>query len=170
MPWVGVSMDAPEAAAEVRSAVESELGGRLDGVLVNAGGPKPGEALSLSDDDWGTAYELLLGGPLRLLRALDPLLNDGSAIAWVLSSSVRQPIPNLDASNVFRPGLAALVKVLARELGPRVRVNGLAPGRIDTARIRSMNESQAEASGRSVEDVRRAAEAGIPLERYGEPA
>jgi 3-oxoacyl-[acyl-carrier protein] reductase len=167
---VAADIAAPDAAAQVRRAVEADLGGRLDGVVVNHGGPQPGEALALSDDDWRGAYELVIGGPLRLLRELVPLMGDGGAVLFVTSSSVRQPIAGLDTSNVLRPGVAALAKVLARELGPRIRVNSLAPGRFDTDRVRSMDESRAERSGASVDEVRSAAEESIPLGRYGEPA
>jgi 3-oxoacyl-[acyl-carrier protein] reductase len=166
---LAADMGAPDTAERVRAAVGDSLG-RLDGVVVNSGGPPPGEALAISDEDWRGAYELLLGGPLRLLRALVPLMGEASAIVFVTSSSVRQPIPGLDASNVLRPGVAALAKVLARELGPRVRVNSLAPGRVDTDRVRELDESRAEREGRSAGEVRRDAEAGIPLRRYGEPA
>jgi 3-oxoacyl-[acyl-carrier protein] reductase len=166
---LAADMGAPDTAERVRAAVGDSLG-RLDGVVVNSGGPPPGEALAISDEDWRGAYELLLGGPLRLLRALVPLMGEASAIVFVTSSSVRQPIPGLDASNVLRPGVAALAKVLARELGPRVRVNSLAPGRVDTDRVRELDESRAERERRSAHEVRRDAEAGIPLRRYGEPA
>lgn len=143
--------------------------GALDGVLVNAGGPPFGPALGLTDDQWLDSFRLLLGGPVRLLRALVPRMNDGASVLFVTSSSVRQPIENLDASNVLRPGVAALAKCLARELGPRIRVNSLAPGRFDTARVRSLDRSRAETLGVSVEEQRRNASEGIPLGRYGEP-
>ena len=115
---------------------KSRFGGRLDGMLMNAGGPPPGDALALTDEQWRGAYELLVGGPIRVVRELEPLFSEGASVVWIGSSSWRQPIPGLDASNVFRPGLAALVKVLARELAPRVRFVGMAPGRIDTDRVR----------------------------------
>ena len=159
---------APDIGERVRVAVDEHLG-RLDGVVVNSGGPPPGQALALEDEQWRGAYELLIGGPLRLLRAVDPLLGDGSAIVFVTSSSVRQPIPGLDTSNVLRPGVAALAKVLARELGPRVRVNSIAPGRIDTDRSRALDESRAAREGLSVDEVRSNAQAAIPLKRFGEP-
>jgi 3-oxoacyl-[acyl-carrier protein] reductase len=144
--------------------------GRLDGVLANAGGPPFGPALELSDDQWFDAFQILIGGPVRLLRNLVPQMNEGASILFITSSSVRQPIENLDASNVLRPGVAALAKCLANELGPRIRVNSLAPGRIDTARSRSLDESRAQALGVSVEEQRRTVSEGIPLGRYGEPA
>jgi 3-oxoacyl-[acyl-carrier protein] reductase len=144
--------------------------GTLDGVLVNAGGPPFGPALELTDEQWLSAFNLLVGGPVRLLRALVPQMNDGASVLFITSSSVREPIKDLDASNVLRPGVAALVKCLAKELGPRVRVNSMAPGRIDTARSRSLDEARAANSGIPTEEQRRNVSQGIPLGRYGEPA
>jgi 3-oxoacyl-[acyl-carrier protein] reductase len=157
-------------ASNIDEVVEAatRLGG-LDGVLVNAGGPPFGPALELSDDQWLEAFRILIGGPVRLLRALVPRMNEGASVLFVTSSSVRQPIKNLDTSNVLRPGVAALAKCLANELGPRIRVNSLAPGRIDTARSRSVDESRAQALGMSVEEQRRNVSEGIPLGRYGQP-
>ena len=163
--WVEGDMADPGTPARVRDAVD----GPLHGLLMNAGGPQPGDVLSLSDDDWRGAYELLIGGPIRMLRELLPAFDAGSSVVWIGSSSWRQPIPGLDASNVFRPGIAALVKVLARELAPRARLVGMAPGRIDTDRVRSLDSANAKRAGSSVEDVRAAAEADLPMERYGTP-
>ena len=160
-------LSAPSGVEEVVESA-ARLGG-LDGVLVNAGGPPFGSALELTDDQWLDAFRVLVGGPVRLLRGLVPRMNDGASVLFVTSSSVRQPIPNLDASNVLRPGVAALAKCLARELGPRIRVNSLAPGRFDTARVRSLDERRAEVLGISVEEQRRSASQEIPLGRYGEP-
>jgi 3-oxoacyl-[acyl-carrier protein] reductase len=167
--WFQGDMADPALARQLPVAVDERFGGKLDGMLMNAGGPPPGEVLGLSDEDWRGAYELLVGGPIRVLRALEPVFSDGASVAWIGSSSWRQPIPGLDASNVFRPGVAALVKVLARELAPRVRFVGLAPGRIDTDRLRALDSSRASQSGASVEDVARASAGEIPLGRYGRP-
>jgi 3-oxoacyl-[acyl-carrier protein] reductase len=153
----------------VRAAVDDRFGGELDGVLMNAGGPPPGEVLSLPDDTWRGAYELLIGGPIRLLRELVPVMAEGASVAWIGSSSWRQPVAGLDTSNVFRPGVAALVKVLARELAPRVRLVGLAPGKIDTDRVRSLDSSRAERTGASLDEVRSESEAELPFGRYGKP-
>jgi 3-oxoacyl-[acyl-carrier protein] reductase len=94
---------------------------------------------------------------------------DGAAIAFITSSSVRQPIPGLDTSNVLRPAVAALVKTLARELAPRVRVNGIAPGRFDTERVRSLDRARAESEGTTEGEQRTRSEATIPIGRYGDP-
>jgi 3-oxoacyl-[acyl-carrier protein] reductase len=168
IPFAG-DIASAEDVARLQDSLDTSLAG-LDGVLVNHGGPPGGRALDLTDEQWRGAFELVLGGPLRLLRALVPSLADGGAILFVTSSSVRQPIPNLDSSNVLRPGVAALAKCLARELAPRVRVNSLSPGRFDTDRVRLLDRSRAEAQGRSEEEVRGRSQAEIPLGRYGEPA
>lgn len=164
--WLDGDMADPSFPARLRAEIGSRA---LDGMLLNAGGPPPGDALSLSDEQWRGAYELLIGGPLRLLREISPLFADGSSVVWIGSSSWRQTIPGLDASNAFRPGIAALVKVLSRELAPRVRFVGLAPGRIDTDRVRELDTARAERTGSTLEDERAASEATIPFGRYGTP-
>jgi len=160
----------PGDAARVPGVAAAVLGG-LDGVLVNAGGPPPGNALDLSHESWSAAFDLLVGAPIALIREVVPLLADGGgALLFVTSSSVRQPIPQLDSSNVLRPGVAALVKCLARQLGPAIRVNSIAPGRFDTDRVRELDERRAATAGITVEEQRERTAAGIPLGRYGEPA
>ena len=152
------------------AAVAVDHFGTLDGVLVNAGGPPFGPTLELTDEQWLDAFRLLIGGPVRLLRALASQMNEGASVLFITSSSVREPIKDLDASNVLRPGVAALVKCLAKELGPRIRFNSMAPGRIDTARSRSLDEARATDFGISTEEQRSNVSQGIPLGRYGDPA
>ncbi len=86
----------------------------------------------------------------------------------ILSSSVREPIAGLMTSNVLRPGLAGLIKGLVDEIAP-IRINGIAPGRFDTERVRSLDIGRAERAGTSVESVQAAMRARIPLGRYGDP-
>jgi 3-oxoacyl-[acyl-carrier protein] reductase len=141
--------------------------GRLDGALVSVGGPPPGPALSLDDDAWRQAFESVFLGSLRVARAVSSTIGeDGGALAFVLSLSVKQPIDGLASSNGLRPGLAMLAKTLADELGPRnIRVLGLLPGRLDTDRVRELDH----ASGRP-KKLREEYERRIPLGRYGDPA
>ncbi len=143
--------------------------GALDGILVSSGGPPPGDVLNTDDDQWEGAFRLLIGNPIRLIRTLRPELSDGASILFVTSSSVRVPIPGLATSNVLRPGVAALVNVLAVELGPSVRVNSIAPGRIDTDRVLMVDERRAAAEGVSLEEIRVRTGSAIPLGRYGQP-
>lgn len=156
-------------AAAVAAAVEG-LGG-LDLLVANTGGPPGGTFEALGEAEWDAAIDGTLRSVLRLLRAALPHLRAGTdpAILMVLSSSVREPIPALATSNVLRPGLAGLVKTLTAEVAP-IRVNGLAPGRIATDRIRFLDGKRAEAAGTSPEEIARQTQARIPLGRYGDPA
>jgi 3-oxoacyl-[acyl-carrier protein] reductase len=160
----------PALPAAVVAAVDRDFGGRLDGVLVNAGGPPGGSVFDLSDEQWLGAYQVLIGGPIRLLRSLVSKITDGGSILFITSSSTRQPITGLDTSNVLRPGVTALTKTLALQLAPRIRVNSLGPGRFDTDRVRWLDETRAKARAIPVEQQRAEASSQIPLGRYGDPA
>jgi 3-oxoacyl-[acyl-carrier protein] reductase len=131
------------------------VAGEIDGVLVNVGGPAPGAVLDLDDDQWHRAIDATFLGPMRLVRELVPSIRDGGAILVVLSTTVKEPIPSLGASNALRPGLAMTVKDLAETLAPRVRVNGILPGRIATDRLREVFSGDLAS--------------GIPLGRPGSP-
>lgn len=174
----GVALGVDLAAAEgPRAAVEAALArlGGLDALLVNMGGPPPGRFDELSDEDWARALETTFWSTIRLVRAALPPLQEsaaagrGGAICIILSSSVREPIPALTTSNLLRPGLAGLIKSLVPEIAP-VRINGIAPGRVATDRIATLDRGRAERAGISVEDVQQQTIARIPLGRYGDPA
>jgi 3-oxoacyl-[acyl-carrier protein] reductase len=159
-----------EGPASAVVAAVAELGG-LDLLVVNAGGPPAGTFESLGEEEWQLAIDGTLQSTLRLIRAALPHLRAGAdpAIVINLSSSVRQPIPGLTTSNVLRPGLAGLIKNLGFEIAP-IRINGVAPGRFDTDRVRQLDSTRAQATGQAIDEVRRQTEATIPLGRYGETA
>jgi 3-oxoacyl-[acyl-carrier protein] reductase len=84
------------------------------------------------------------------------------------SSSVKEPIQNLGLSTVLRASVSALAKTLALELAPAgIRVNQIIPGRIDTDRVRHLDEVNAKKQGVSTEQTKKNAMASIPLGRYG---
>jgi 3-oxoacyl-[acyl-carrier protein] reductase len=153
-------------AVAVRSAVE-HLGG-LDLLVVNSGGPPPGTFEQVGEEEWTKAIDGTLRSAVRLIREALPHLRAGTdpAILVNLSASVREPVAGIVTSNTIRPGLVGLIKTLVAEIAP-IRVNGVAPGRLDTDRVRSLDEIRAAAEGLSVDEVRRQNEAKIPLGRYG---
>jgi 3-oxoacyl-[acyl-carrier protein] reductase len=162
----GVAADLADADAAERLVAEArERLGRVDGALISVGGPTPGTVLSTPEDAWRAGVESVLLGPLRLVRALVPHLDEGAAIVFVLSTSVRQPIGHLAISNGLRPGLAMTAKALADELGPKgIRVLGLMPGTIATDRITDIEVASGDPTG-----MRARTEASIPLRRVGRP-
>src|SRR5690606_28919163 len=138
---------------------------RLDGALISVGGPVPGPVSSLSDDQWRDAFETVFLGAVRLARTVANVLPEGGAIGFVLSTSVRMPIPNLGLSNGLRPGLAGVAKDLADEYAPRgVRVVSLLPHRIMTDRNRELFAASGDPAA-----AQAAVERTIPMGRLGEP-
>lgn len=166
-------------AVDVRSAdaierwvkeTESTLGG-IDALMTNSGGPPAGLALSFDDAAWQDAAELLLFSALRMVRAAVPSMQrrGGGAIIMSTSSSVKEPIQNLGLSTVLRASVSALAKTLAIELaGSAIRVNQIIPGRIDTDRVRHLDEVNAKKWNVSVADAKKKSMASIPMGRYGE--
>ena len=146
--------DQPAVRAQTNSGVKSSVGG-----------PAAGPLMDVADEDWSAAIESVFLGGLRLGREIGRELGDGGAIAYVLSSSVKSPIPGLAVSNGLRPGLAMIAKNLSDELGPRgIRVNGLLPGRVETDRVRWLDEQTGDAA-----TAKEKASEAIPLRRYGRP-
>lgn len=158
--------DGPVSA--VQRAVET-LGG-LDVVLVNSGGPPPGTFEDLDDATWQRAIDGTLLGAVRIVRAALPHLrhSERPAILVILSSSAREPIPGLTASNTIRPGLVGLIKSLSAEIAP-IRINGLAPGRFTTPRNDEVEKATAARTGQTTQEVRAALVARVPLGRLGDP-
>src|SRR5215212_6421923 len=77
----GVAADLADGDAAERLVAEArERLGRVDGALISVGGPAPGSVLEPSEDDWRAGVDNVLLGPLRLVRALVPHLDDGAAI------------------------------------------------------------------------------------------
>ena len=155
----------PDTAERLIIAAHEHFG-RLDGAVLSVGGPPTGSAVDTPDEDWRAAFETVFLGIVRLARTIGVGLDDGGSVAVVLSTSVRAPLSGLAISNGLRPGLAMVAKQLADELGPHgVRVNGLMPGRIETARVRQLDALEGDP-----DEVRSRRVAGIPLHRYGQPS
>ncbi|ACZ86587.1 SDR family oxidoreductase [Streptosporangium roseum] len=156
-----VDLSAPETATALVTAALDTFG-RLDGALVNTGGPSPGRVETITDEQWGSAFDEIFLGPVRLMRAVAGSLGPGGSILAVLSTAVRAGIPNLDISNGLRPGLAMVAKSLADQLGPRgIRVNGLLPAWIRTDRTADLGRPDL-TGGVTIPE-------NLPLRRYGEP-
>jgi 3-oxoacyl-[acyl-carrier protein] reductase len=162
----GLAADLADPDAAERLVAESLARlSRLDGALISVGGPAPGGVTDVSEEDWRNAVESVLLGPIRLVKALVPHLDEGASIGFVLSGSARQPLDGLAISNGLRPGLAMTAKNLSDELAPRgIRVVGLLPGTIATDRITELEDASGDPSV-----ARARTEAGIPLGRVGQP-
>jgi 3-oxoacyl-[acyl-carrier protein] reductase len=152
-------------------ATEAEFGG-VDLLFTNSGGPPAGATLGFDDAAWQNAIDLLLLSTLRMIRMAVPSMRarGGGAILVSTSSSVKEPVANLGLSTVIRSSVSALAKTLAIELaGDGIRVNQIIPGRIDTDRVRHLDEISGKKQGISADQAKAKSIAAIPLGRYGEP-
>lgn len=160
-----VDNGSPEAGVELVQACLNNFG-RVDGVLISVGGPPKGSVMETTDAAWREGFDTIFLGAIGIARSVADNLKNGGSIVFVLSSSVKSPLPEMALSNGLRAGLAMTAKTLADELGPlNIRVNMLLPGRIDTARLAYLDQATGDP-----ETARKRAISAIPLGRYGAPA
>lgn len=170
----GVTVDTVVADASDPGAAQriAEAAGPAGICVLNAGGPPPAPADRTDPDTWRTALQLLTVTPIDLATRLLPGMRErgfGRIIA-VLSSGVREPLPELSYSNAGRAALATWLKTVGRLVAADgVTVNGVVPGRIDTERVAALDRGAAERTGRSAAEVKAASISSIPAGRYGRP-
>lgn len=147
------------ATGFVRDARDA-LGG-VDIIVLNAGGPPPGDFEHTTVDQYLAAFELNCHGAIAMCYEAVPEMRDrkwGRVVA-ITSIAVRQPIPNLILSNTARAGLTGFLRTLAREVaGDGVTVNSLLPGLHATERIAALHGSGGELA------------AGVPAGFIGDPS
>jgi 3-oxoacyl-[acyl-carrier protein] reductase len=168
---VGGDAADPLTAARVAAGAQAAFG-QIDIAILNAGGPPPAESTGTDPDEWRRSFQLLAITPIELTTLLLPQMRSHGwgRIVSIGSSGVRQPIPELAYSNACRSALVAWLKTIAPEVAADgVTVNGVLPGRLDTARVASLDRTRAERTGATPEAVREQFERAIPAGRYGAP-
>jgi 3-oxoacyl-[acyl-carrier protein] reductase len=166
LPITGDATDSEALRAVVDRTLERF--GKLDILVNNTGGPPAGGFEDFGDEDWRAAWELTLMSTLRLTRFALPALRESGRgrIVNITSSAVKEPNEGLLLSNTYRPGVIGWAKTLSQDEGPSgITVNSIAPGYIDTERLRGLYEL-----GEDPEQARRNDAAAIPLRRFGDPA
>ncbi|MFN8011249.1 MAG: SDR family oxidoreductase [Holophagaceae bacterium] len=162
-----------EDRGSLRLIVESHLKahGPLHILVNNAGGPPSGPILEAEEADFLKAFGRLLMAPHLLVKLLLPGMKEAGygRIINVISTSVREPLPNLGVSNTIRGATAAWAKTLAKELPPGITINNVLPGATATERLEAIELALAEKSGRSVESVKADMVRMIPEGRVADP-
>jgi 3-oxoacyl-[acyl-carrier protein] reductase len=142
---LALEADVTEEATPARLVGRTvERFGRLDILVANAPGPPPARALDVTDDVLRSAIEANLLTSIRLVRAAVPHMRRAGWGRIVLCASwgIKQPIPELAASNVARTGLWAWSKTAAADLiTDGITLNVLAPGLHDTDRVRELGNT-----------------------------
>ncbi len=147
--------------------------GPIDILVLNGGGPPPSLASEIDPAFWRAQFDTMVLAGMRITNRLLPTMRQNSwgRIIAVASTSIREPIPGLTASNALRSAVAGWLKTLAGEVAAEgVTVNMLLPGRLATDRTLSFDRMDAESEGLSLETVAARSQSDIPVGRYGTPA
>lgn len=133
-----VQGDVSEDADCRRIAAAAESYGRLDALVNNAGitkhAPKHGDLDALTKEDFLRLYAVNTVGPFQMIRACRPLL-DATPGASILMTSSIAAVAGIGSSVAYAASKGALNTMtlsLARALAPKIRVNAICPGFIDT--------------------------------------
>lgn len=155
--------------ASAREALDADI----DIVVLNGPGPRPARALDIDDADLRYAIETLLIFQRHIVAATVPAMRDHGwgRIVSIGSSSVLEPVDSLALSTLGRSALAGYLKLLATDVAPYgITVNMVHPGRIDTNRVRELDEAAAKAAGVGSDEMVERMTSSIPVGRYGTPA
>lgn len=148
-----------DGLAKAMAAISARFG-RLDALVNNAGVAVFAPVLETSDADWSRIMAVNLTGPFLCTKAAAPLMREhgGGAIVNITSISAVRASTLRSAYGTSKAGLAHLTKQLAVELAALgIRVNGVAPGPVETAMAKAVHTSEIRADYHDA----------IPLNRYG---
>ncbi len=167
---VAVDLSQPE---RVREAISAKVAsGAAYHILVNnTGGPPPGLASEATGEQFIAAINAQLISAQHLVQALLPGMKAAKygRIINIISTSVKQPIPNLGVSNTVRAAVASWAKTLSAEVGGfGITVNNVLPGYTVTERLKALVTGRAAKAGVAESAVERELMATIPAGRFGE--
>ncbi len=147
-------------------------GNKIHVLVNNTGGPKGGTIKDAATDEFLAAFNQHLICNHILVQAIYPgmISEKYGRIINVISTSVKQPLPNLGVSNTIRGAVANWSKTLANELGAfGITVNNVLPGATNTARLQSIVEVKAQQHNETIDDVFEEMASESPMKRIAQP-
>lgn len=170
--WIAADMR-DEAALGAKVAALAAGGRPVEILINNTGGPPGGPAHEAAAEAYLAAFHQHLLAAQALLQTLLPGMRRAGygRIVNVISTSVKEPIPNLGVSNTIRGAVAAWAKTLASELAPwGITVNNVLPGYTLTGRLERIIDERSAREGLERDEVIRAMLASVPAGRFATPA
>ena len=140
-------------------------------LINNAAGPPGGPLLDNEVEDFEAPFRRHLHASHTLVRGLVPKMEVAGMgrIVNIISTSVREPIPNIGLSNTLRGAMASWAKSLSRELPTCITINNVLPGFTDTDRLGSLASSINAKTGKSIDEIHEGWMAQVPIERLIDP-
>lgn len=158
----------------VKTAVNAfiEEHGSVHVLINNTGGPKSGPIVDADTNEFLAAFNQHLICNHILMQAVVPGMKAAGfgRIVNIISTSVKQPLPNLGVSNTIRGAVASWSKTLANELGAfGITVNNVLPGATNTQRLTEIAKVKAEKTGESVAEILAEMGQESPMKRIAQP-
>ena len=153
-------------------AKQSEQGQPYLILVNNSGGPPAGPISSAKNEDFQAAFHqhLIVNHTISLLLIPAMKENHFGRIINVISTSVKQPLPNLGVSNTIRAAVANWSKTMANELAKDgITVNNVLPGATETDRLATIIQNKAAKTGSLLQSVTAEMLHEIPAGRFGQP-
>jgi 3-oxoacyl-[acyl-carrier protein] reductase len=149
------------AVAKVFDDATQHFGHAPSAVLANAGiNVPPGPLAQFSDDSFRQLVEVNIVGAFHVLREAARRVQDGGAIVALTTSMVRHAVPGGGPYTASKAAVEGLLRSLSKEVAGRgVRVNGVAPGPVDTDLFRAGKTDEAKARSAAMS----------PFNRVGNP-
>ena len=141
-------------------------------LINNTGGPRSGNILNASLDEFDNAFTMHLKCSHVLAQATIPFMKEVGfgRIINVISTSVKEPIPGLGVSNTIRGAVGNWSKTLSVELGGfGITVNNVLPGFTDTERLAEIIRIKANHEGTTIEEMTEIMKNYSPAKRFAKP-
>lgn len=153
-----VDASSPGDAEKTVSLAQQRFGG-IDFVVPSAGIYQSRPFAELTDAEWSRTVSINLDGVFYLCRRALGALRENSSIVTIASLAAYRGAFSNAHYGATKGAMVSLTRALARELAPRTRVNGVAPGIIETPMIANLLQTRAEETF-----------AQTPLKRLGQPS
>ncbi len=141
-------------------------------IVNNTGGPLPGNIINAQAHEFLNAFQMhLICNHAIVQTFLQGMINSQyGRIINIISTSVKQPLPNLGVSNTIRAAVANWAKTMANELATYgITVNNILPGATKTQRLEQIIQQKAKRVNKSVSEVEKEMKDEIPMKRFATP-
>lgn len=161
--------------SQLKELVEQfiQRNGPVNILVNNTGGPPAGPIVQAKTEEFIAAFNNhLICNHILVQACIEGMKNSGyGRIINVISTSVKQALPNLGVSNTIRAAVGNWSKTLANELGKfSITVNNVLPGATATQRLTSIIENKALKTNANQDDVKKEMLHEIPLARFADPS
>ncbi|TWO33194.1 SDR family oxidoreductase [Seonamhaeicola sediminis] len=159
-----------ELQEQVIKFIDSNHGFHI--VVNNTGGPRSGDILNASLDEFENAFTMHIKCSHVLAQATIPFMKESGfgRIVNIISTSVKEPIPMLGVSNTIRGAVGNWSKTLSIEVAPfGITVNNVLPGFTETERLKEIINIKANIEDRTPEEMAQIMKNYTPAKRFASP-